>query len=293
VGEVKRMVGREVAVTGNRLKLIYLGRVLEDWERMETLGVGAGYVIQACLRVEGQSQSEPKRHCHKSPVSPAIRLECAFQNLSTLDALLTLCAFQDYQMAKRRFKVGQWVDVQDAARQWLEGQVREVREGKVLVHYLGWPQSWDEWLSTSSLRIQFFRLKTCQSLFAPTHSPYPTMNIDAFTWTRNGLFDFSDLLLESFDLLARLQLLLDRYFPLDFPSPVLSSPEVLEISDEGSWTPRSDRDEEEDLGRLRQWMGVTLDRAGRLVTDLGLLADSPCSSLAPMPAPRELLRLYN
>lgn len=281
-----------MAVQGNRLRLVYLGRVLQDWERMDAVGVATHHVLQAYFRPERLSHpSVSKRHLR---VSPAIRLECAFQNLSTLDSLLTLCAFQDYRMVKRRFKVGQWVDVQDAAQQWLEGQVRGVRESEVLVHYLGWPQSWDEWLSASSPRLQFFRLKTCQSLYAPTHSPYPAMTIDAFTWMRGGLLDYSDLLLESIDLLARLRPLLDRYFPLDCrTSLVLSAPEALGSSDEDSWTPRSERDEEEDWGRLRQWVGIALDRAGRLVTDLGLLASSPCGSLAPMPAPRELLRLYN
>jgi hypothetical protein len=46
--------------------------------------------------------------------------------------LLALCTGD----TKRRWRVGQWVDVQDAARQWLEGQVREMRGGEVLIHYL-------------------------------------------------------------------------------------------------------------------------------------------------------------
>lgn len=295
IGEIKVKIGQEVGTIGRRIRIIYLGRVLKDWERVGTVGIGLNCVLQAYLRPEEGNQSVTKRHIHKSPVSNAIRMECAFQNVHTLDTILTLCAEEDFDINKRRWRVGQWVDVQDAARQWLEGQVREVREGEVLIHYLGWPQSWDEWLPAASHRLQFFRFKTSQSLYAPTHSPYPTMTIDAFSWMRSDLLDYSDLLLESIDLLTRVRPLLDSYFPMYSPE-VLTSPEVLESSEEGSWqgrlTPMSER-EREVVDRRGQWVGVALDRVGRLVSDLGLIASSPCSSLGSMPAPRELLRRYN
>jgi hypothetical protein len=136
IGEIKVKIGREVGAAGSRLRLIYLGRVLKNWERVNTVGIGVNCVLQVYLRPEEGVQSLAKRHIHKSPVSDAIRLECAFQNVHTLDTLLALCTDENFEITKRRWRVGQWVDVQDAARQWLEGQVREMRGGEVLIHYL-------------------------------------------------------------------------------------------------------------------------------------------------------------
>jgi hypothetical protein len=42
--------------------------------------------------------------------------------------------------ARRRFFVGQWVDVKDTVAQWLEATVMEINEAERLmfVHYNGW-----------------------------------------------------------------------------------------------------------------------------------------------------------
>ena len=74
---------------------------------------------------------------------------------------------------KKEWLVGQWLDVKDTVGQWLEGQVIQVEGDSVFVHYIGWPERWDEWIHTESERLQVFRTKTTQTLGALPRSPIP------------------------------------------------------------------------------------------------------------------------
>ena len=296
VREIKERVGRKEDLQVGRIRLVYMGRILQDWESVKGAGILEGVVLQAVIRPEVvSSHPHPSRNPHRSPISTSLRLECAYQNLHTIESLLPLST---HSIVKRHFSVGQWIDSQDSTSQWLEGQVRDVRGNRVLVHYLGWPQNWDEWMEDDSQRLQFFRLKTLQSHSAPTHSPYPTMTIDAFTWMRISPLDVSDLLLETIDLLTRLEPILNRWHDTDQGSlAVLSSPEVLDSSDDGSVLDRFTSISE--CGRpnteetpCSEWLGVVLDRVGRLLSDLGIMT-SRGNGLTPLPAPRDLQRLYN
>ena len=62
-----------------------------------------------------------------------------------------------YDFNKIKYEVGQWVDVKDTIDQWLEGQILQVRDNYVYVHYNGWGTRWDEWIEMNSPRIIPFK----------------------------------------------------------------------------------------------------------------------------------------
>ncbi|KAL4145505.1 hypothetical protein PRNP1_013174 [Phytophthora ramorum] len=77
----------------------------------------------------------------------------------------------------RQFFVGQWLDVKDTVNQWLESTVMAIADGKVLVHYHGWPTRWDEWIDFDSERIAAFRTRTLHTQNAQRMSPVPTTRV--------------------------------------------------------------------------------------------------------------------
>lgn len=78
---------------------------------------------------------------------------------------------------RRRFFVGQWLDVRDTVNQWLESTVIDMSEDKVLVHYHGWPSRWDEWIDFDSERIAAFRTRTTHTLNVQHMSPVPSTRL--------------------------------------------------------------------------------------------------------------------
>ncbi|GAB9474050.1 Ubiquitin family protein [Globisporangium polare] len=74
---------------------------------------------------------------------------------------------------RRRFFVGQWLDVKDTVNQWLECTVMDISEDKVLIHYHGWPSRWDEWIDFDSNRIAAFRTRTVHTVNSQHMSPMP------------------------------------------------------------------------------------------------------------------------
>jgi hypothetical protein len=60
------------------------------------------------------------------------------------------------------------VDIKDSMGQWYEGQVIDLHNDYVLVHYNGWNDHYNEWVEASSPRLLPFRSNTVQ----PTHSLY-------------------------------------------------------------------------------------------------------------------------
>lgn len=84
--------------------------------------------------------------------------------------------FIDFE--NREFTIGQWVDVKDTINQWLEAEIIDIDdscfsrisqeerninlERKVKVHYIGWGDNWDEWLTFNSKRIMPFRFFTVE-----------------------------------------------------------------------------------------------------------------------------------
>ena len=60
------------------------------------------------------------------------------------------------------FKVGQWIDIRDQNLQWIEGQIIEVKDKQVKVHYIGTSSRMNEWIGTNSDRLALFRTYTAQ-----------------------------------------------------------------------------------------------------------------------------------
>ncbi|KAF1782827.1 Ubiquitin-related domain [Phytophthora cactorum] len=77
----------------------------------------------------------------------------------------------------RQFFVGQWLDVKDTVNQWLESTVMAIADGKVLIHYHGWPTRWDEWIDVESDRIAAFRTRTLHTQNTQRMSPVPTTRV--------------------------------------------------------------------------------------------------------------------
>ena len=63
---------------------------------------------------------------------------------------------QPFDLHKKKIKRGQWVDVKDTIDQWLEAEVIDVSDDKVLIHYNEWASRWDEWINMNSPRIAPF-----------------------------------------------------------------------------------------------------------------------------------------
>jgi hypothetical protein len=51
------------------------------------------------------------------------------------------------------FSKGDVLEAQDKFKKWCAAEVLEAEEGKVLVHYTGWSNKWDEWIDVSTGRI--------------------------------------------------------------------------------------------------------------------------------------------
>jgi len=111
-------------------------------------------------------------------------LEVVRQNLLTSEQLFAAREEQSSLVSKtivvnpfnngrRKFELGQWVDVKDTIDQWLEAEVIDAREDQVKIHYNGWGARWDEWIEMSSPRISFFRNKTVQP-----HTTFYEGNLD-------------------------------------------------------------------------------------------------------------------
>ena len=88
-----------------------------------------------------------------------------------------------YNLSKRKFELGEWVDVKDTSNNWLEGQIINKRtlnnnKTQLLIHYNGWGVRWDEWIDQNSSRLAFFRTYTLQSLQSVLLSPNPTLVSD-------------------------------------------------------------------------------------------------------------------
>jgi hypothetical protein len=125
---------------------------------------------------------------------PSDCIETLYQNILVINHLLKLRNnftisnfFQNktiipFNLSKKKFEVGEWVDVKDTTDNWLEGQIinKRTSNNKVqfLIHYSGWGGRWDEWIDQSSPRLSYFRTYTLQSIQSVLLSPNPTLVSD-------------------------------------------------------------------------------------------------------------------
>ena len=125
---------------------------------------------------------------------PSDCIETLYQNILVINHLLKLRNnftisnfFQNktiipFNLAKKKFEVGEWVVVKDTTENWFEGQIIKKRttNNKVqfLIHYSGWGGRWDECIDQSSPRLSYFRIYTLQSIQSVLLSPNPTLVSD-------------------------------------------------------------------------------------------------------------------
>ena len=107
---------------------------------------------------------------------PSDCIETLYQNILVINNLIkirnnfTMSNFLQnktiipFNLSKKKFEIGEWVDVKDTTDNWLEGQIINKRninnKIQVLIHYNGWGNRWDEWIDQSSNRLSFFRTYT-------------------------------------------------------------------------------------------------------------------------------------
>ena len=125
---------------------------------------------------------------------PSDCIETLYQNILVINHLMklrnnfTISNFLQnktiipFNLSKKKFEVGEWVDVKDTTDNWLEGQIINKRtiNNKIqfLIHYSGWGGRWDEWIDQSSPRLSYFRTYTLQSIQSILLSPNPTLVYD-------------------------------------------------------------------------------------------------------------------
>ena len=122
---------------------------------------------------------------------PSDCIETLYQNILVINNLMKIRNnfsisnfFQNktiipFNLNKKKFEIGEWVDVKDTTDNWLEGQIINKRNinnrTQLLIHYNGWGNRWDEWIDQTSNRLSFFRTYTLQSMQSILLSPNPTL----------------------------------------------------------------------------------------------------------------------
>ena len=53
-----------------------------------------------------------------------------------------------------QFRVGEHVDCLDTVKKWLNGEVQNIRDNEVFIHYTGYVAKYDEWIDLASGRVQ-------------------------------------------------------------------------------------------------------------------------------------------
>jgi hypothetical protein len=128
---------------------------------------------------------------------PSDCIESLYQNILTINNLIQCKNTFDYShilnsktikpfnFKKRKFEIGEWIDVRDTIDNWLEAQIVNIRNNvngtkEVLVHYNGWGNRWNEWININSKRISHFKNYTLQNQNSILLSPNPTVNTDGY-----------------------------------------------------------------------------------------------------------------
>lgn len=189
---------------------------------------------------------------------------------------------------RKRYYVGQWLDVKDTVSQWLEATVMALNEenGTIFVHYNGWPTRWDEWIDFDSPRIAPFRTRTSHSPLLSHLSPAPSVLLN--NAPRTGSDDIRLLL-------PQISTLLHKILPAIDEAANLCNSSVEERNSHGYYTRHAnstnsvspnmpwpnettyyDRtastcdlsEAEQQLNLLSSELSPLFDRLGRVMTDL-------------------------
>ncbi|POM71421.1 Ubiquitin family protein [Phytophthora palmivora] len=188
---------------------------------------------------------------------PAVDLEPITQGILTMRTVLSTAAMEatsPVRRGPRQFFVGQWLDVKDTVNQWLEATVLAVADGKVLVHYHGWPTRWDEWIDVDSARIAAFRTRTLHRQNMQRLSPIPTTRVPSAP--RVGDDDVRRMVVDVRNLMREMMPHIDRL--ADLCQEELTREVAAEATD-------ATRDS--DVSEVSHLVAPLFDRFGRLLVD--------------------------
>lgn len=192
---------------------------------------------------------------------------------------------------RRRFFVGQWLDVKDTVNQWLECTVMDISEDKVLIHYHGWPSRWDEWIDFNSNRIAAFRTRTVHTVNSQHMSPMPLTRLPNAPSIGNP--DVREMVSRVRDLMREIMPHVDRFADLcdeqtrsreQRQQGVQSFGEFDSARDDAFLSATSAQSRSEDISEMAHLIAPLFDRFGRLLTD---------SARCLEPLLRPELRSYN
>lgn len=339
VSDLKKLIEFHCNIPASQQRLITQGKLLRDESKLSSYKLSEGHVVQLSssppnpLESEPQDQSSNRRERYRE-ISQSERFETISQSLQTVDLMFDILnpRVEDeiigFDNRQRRFFIGQWVDVLDTVEQWLEAQVVDIsitaQSSQVYVHYSGWPSQWDEWIDSSSQRIQPFHSYTNQSITSPMHSPFPANPADDERIRPHGPHSPLLFLQQGSAVLGKMKIMLERYYNFNMlhkyekiGEKVTELRNRLNIShaeeskewnsdneSAGYFIGSEDKDSvesldvgisengmstETELSLLTVQTAPLLDRTGRLITDMAALIPDPSPAL--MPSPAELSQL--
>ena len=229
---------------------------------------------------------------------PSDCLETLYQNILVINHLMklrnnfTISNFLQnktiipFNLSKKKFDVGEWVDVKDTTDNWMEGQIINKRtiNNKVqfLIHYSGWGGRWDEWIDQSSPRLSYFRTYTLQSLQSVLLSPNPTLvsdgNINNNEYNQKrpvDLFYYFNKISNIINEINRIIEKMNNYKKRDINYDESIKDDIKEHKDKegclnmNNFIPFSFNELE--IIQITAQMIPILDRCGRLMSDLSLM----------------------
>lgn len=337
VSDLKTILSTRINVSPSKQRLICQGKQLQDDRFLSSYKLKEGSVVQLTTKPdlpEPDSQEVPSGRRVRT-LDQNERYETLRQNIQTTNLMFSILTPRTeeeiigFDNSIRQFYLGQWVDVLDTVEQWLEGQITEIANtslgSMVFVHYNGWPNQWDEWIDSSSSRIQPFHSYTNQSITAPMHSPHPTVPIDENQIRIPGPSEVINFLSSTSQILTKMKGLLERYQKVNtLYKHEKASERILErrtriglenIEEVKEWNGEGGSDDdmsgeieeesvesteavrsgdvemnsEVELGLLTVQTAPLLDRTGRLLSDLSAVV--PVGSVPAMPSPMELSQM--
>ncbi|RMX64235.1 hypothetical protein KXD40_008324 [Peronospora effusa] len=213
VTDFRATVAEATAVPAPRQRLIYRGKLLKDGAALAAYDLQDGHTVHLVAKPPAAVEADASRRPADGPAwnlanlrsalrrtgasttsiqqlpvlrevlaetaesteeqEPILDLEPITQGILTMRTVLSTAQREQ----QRQFFVGQWLDVKDTVNQWLEATVMDIADGKVLVHYHGWPTRWNEWIDFDSDRIAAFRTRTLHTQNPQRMSPVPTMRV--------------------------------------------------------------------------------------------------------------------
>ncbi|CAH0481247.1 unnamed protein product [Peronospora belbahrii] len=199
-----------------------------------------------------------------------VDLEPLTQGIFTIQSVLSTAQREQ----PRQFFIGQWLDVKDTVNQWLEATIMDIANGKMLVHYHGWPTRWDEWIELDSDRIAAFRTRTLHIPNAQRMSPVPTTRVPNAPRVsgrdiRRTVIQVRNLMREMMPHIEQLADLCEEDLRQQQPEQreEIARNETMENATDSSMMPEDRQSRESEVSEAAHLVAPLFDRFGRLLMD--------------------------